>query len=161
MNGRCANSRLSQRRGSPQSRVPMACHGFAEWADLADTAARIVYNLRVFNAPEFFESHQVHQTSQRLTKTERPKRVFWSPTGVQKWTPLAESAKRTRVEFCQRRLRSKWTGLKNGLVADRSRTCPITKRGIEFAWDRRKAKTRAIRQEGVPCGPSSSRRIGS
>src|SRR6516164_1746155 len=37
-----------------------------------------------------FESHQVHQIPQRLTKTERAKCVFWSPNGVQKWTPARE-----------------------------------------------------------------------
>jgi hypothetical protein len=64
----------------------MACHSPAERAEIADTEVRIVYNLRVFNVPVFFESHQVHQIPQRLTKTERARCVFWSPNGVQIWT---------------------------------------------------------------------------
>jgi hypothetical protein len=65
----------------------MACHKPAERAEIAGTGARTAYNLHVFNILVFFESHQVHQIPQRLTKTERPKCVFWSPNGVQKWTP--------------------------------------------------------------------------
>jgi hypothetical protein len=71
------------------ARVPMACHDLAEPAEIADIGERIVYNLRVFNVPVFCESHQVHQIPQRLTKTERAECVFWSPNGVQKWTPAA------------------------------------------------------------------------
>jgi hypothetical protein len=34
-----------------------------------------------------FESHQVHQIPQILTKNGTAQTRFWSPTGVQKWTP--------------------------------------------------------------------------
>ena len=44
-----------------------------------------------------FESHQVHQMPQRLTKTERAKCVFWSPNGVQKWTPATSSRARMGI----------------------------------------------------------------
>jgi hypothetical protein len=35
-----------------ESRVPMACHGFAECADLGNTGARIVYNYSFFHRPD-------------------------------------------------------------------------------------------------------------
>jgi hypothetical protein len=87
---------------SQAGRVPMACHNPAERAEIADTEVRVVYNLRVFNSLVFFESHQVHQIPQRLTKTERPKCVFWSPNGVQKMDASDEGARERSCAFIAR-----------------------------------------------------------
>jgi hypothetical protein len=59
-----------------ESRVPMACHGPAECAEIADTGGLIVYNLRVFNTRASSNLTRSTKLLKELQKTERPKRVF-------------------------------------------------------------------------------------
>jgi hypothetical protein len=56
---------------------------------LAQNVCNLLISLKWHGRGREFESHQVHQVPQRLTKTERAECVFWTP-GVQKWTPATK-----------------------------------------------------------------------
>ena len=63
MNGTCANYRLSQRRGSPQSRVPKLCPRGAFLAFLARVAKRKISNLQILRRGSKNESLFLRQIS--------------------------------------------------------------------------------------------------
>src|SRR5277367_1792318 len=61
MNGKCANCRLSQRKGSPQIRVPKLCPRIAFLSLFDVVAKRKISNLQIALGPRKFESHSLRQ----------------------------------------------------------------------------------------------------